>query len=376
VTNLPHSPTAVPDYPLRFRPELKEKVWGGRTLAALVGAPQTERRIGEAWLIHESMPVQNGPLQGRILADLVRDFPQQMLGARGAGFVVDGVARFPLLAKILDAEDWLSVQLHPNDEQARAREGVPYGKCEFWLVLDAAPGARVIHGLTQRVSPEELVRAARNGAIREMFDTVEVSAGDVLINTHGMIHALGPGLRIYELQQSSDITYRLYDWDRPASDGRALHLDQSAAVADYEPVLAHTIAPIEFSSRSGTETRMLCACRFFAATHKRITDVETANTRGVSPHLLTMLGGRGDIVAGDMRMPLHAGDSILVPAGLGEYALIADGEMRVVTGFVPSLENDVVRPLRAIGCSNAQIVQLGGDGSRSDLHSFLNTRHT
>ena len=361
----------VPDYPLRFRPELKEKVWGGHTLETLVGAPPTDRRIGEAWLIHESMPVQNGPLQGRILADLVRDFPRQMLGARGSSFVVDGVARFPLLAKILDAEDWLSVQLHPNDEQARTREGVPYGKCEFWLVLDAAPGARVIHGLTQRVSPNELIRAAHSGAVRSMFDSVEVAAGDVLINTHGMIHALGPGLRIYELQQSSDITYRLYDWDRPASDGRALHLEQSAAVADYEPVLAHTIAPIEYSNSAGTETRMLCACRFFAATLKRITDIDTSNTRGVSPHLLTVLGGTGDIICGDTHIPLRTGDSILVPAGVGEYSLIASQELRVVTGFVPSLENDVVRPLRAIGCSPAQIAQLGGDGARSDLANLV-----
>ena len=361
----------VPDYPLRFRPELKEKVWGGHTLETLVGAPHTDRRIGEAWLIHESMPVQNGPLQGRILADLVRDFPKQMLGARGSSFVVDGVARFPLLAKILDAEDWLSVQLHPNDEQARTREGVPYGKCEFWLVLDAAPGARVIHGLTQRVSPNELIRAAHSGAVRSMFDSVEVAAGDVLINTHGMIHALGPGLRIYELQQSSDITYRLYDWDRPASDGRALHLQQSAAVADYEPAPAHTIAPIEYSNSAGTETRMLCACRFFAATLKRITDIDTSNTRGVSPHLLTVLGGTGDIICGDTRIPLHTGDSILVPAGVGEYSLIASQDLRVVTGFVPSLENDVVRPLHAIGCSPAQIAQLGGDGARSDLANLV-----
>lgn len=364
---------AFPDYPLCFRPELKEKVWGGRSLERMVGAAPTERSIGEAWLIHESMPVQNGPLRGRTLADLVNEFPAEILGARGAGFVVNGVPRFPLLAKFLDAEEWLSVQLHPNDEQARAREGSPYGKCEFWLVLAAEPGARVIHGLTRRVSADELVRAATTGAIRDMFDSVEVAAGDVLINTHGMIHALGPGLRVYELQQSSDVTYRLYDWDRPASDGRALHLEQSAAVADYEPVLAHTITPIEFSTAAGTETRLLCACRYFAAWLKRVVDVDTSNTRGVSPHLITVLEGSGAVAAGDERIPLHAGDSVLIPAGLGEYALSTDHILRVVTGFVPSLENDVVRPLRAIGCTPAQIEQLGGDGARSDLVGLART---
>ncbi|MCX6019110.1 MAG: class I mannose-6-phosphate isomerase [Chloroflexi bacterium] len=359
--------TNIPNYPLRFRPLLKEKVWGGHALEPLVGEACTERHIGEAWLIHESLPVQNGPLQGRTLAEVVRDFPQEMLGVHGAGFVVDGVARFPLLAKFLDAEDWLSVQLHPNDGQARAREGVPYGKCEFWYVLDAAPGARVIHGLTQKLRPDELIRAARTGAIRDMFDTVAVSADDVLINTHGMIHALGPGLRIYELQQSSDITYRLYDWDRPASDGRELHLEQSAAIADYEPVLAHTITPIEYSSSNGTETRMLAACRYFAATLKRITDIDTSNTRSASPHLLTVLSGAGAIQVRDERLELRAGDSILVPAHVGEYTLFAADELRIITGFVPDLAKDIVRPLHAIGCSAAQIKQLGGDGTRSDL---------
>jgi mannose-6-phosphate isomerase len=112
---------------------------------------------------------------------------------------------------------------------------------------------------------------------------------------------------------------------------------------------------------------MLCACRYFAATLKRIVDADVANTRGVSPHLITVLEGSGSINAGDERIPLRAGDSVLVPAGLGEYTLATTETLRVVVGFVPSLENDVVKPLHAIGCTQAQIEQLGGDGRRSDL---------
>ncbi len=354
-------------YPLKFKPALKEKVWGGDSLEPLIGATRSGRVIGEAWLIHESLPVDNGPLKGRALADLVAQEPTAMLGAHGAGFVVDGVARFPLLAKFLDAKEWLSIQLHPNDADARRREGVPYGKCEFWYVLSAEPGAQIIHGLTQPVEPFQLIEAAKDGSIKTMFDYVSVAAGDVVINTHGMIHALGPGIRIYELQQSSDITYRLYDWDRPASAGRDLHLEQSADIADYDPVLAHKIQPLEYSTSNGTETKMLSACRYFAATLKHVVDIETANTRGVSPHLLTFLDGSARVQTDDDGIDARAGESILIPATLGEYRVIASGSVRYITGFIPDLDRDVVAPMRAIGCSAEQIAQLGGDLARSDL---------
>jgi mannose-6-phosphate isomerase len=361
----------TPNYPLKFTPALKEKVWGGHSLEKLVGAPETSRVIGEAWLIHESLPIANGALKGQILADVVKAHPKDMLGARGAGFVVDGVPRFPLLAKFLDANDWLSIQLHPNDEQARAREGSPYGKCEFWYVLDAAPDAKIIHGLSETCSPEELIDGAKNGTIKDKFDYVTVGAGDVVINTHGMIHALGPGIRIYELQQSSDITYRLYDWDRPASAGRELHLDQSADVADYAPVLQHMISPLEYQASNGTEHRVLCACQYFAATHKRIVDIETSNTHGSTPHLITVLSGKGTVQNDDHIVDIAPGESVLIPATVGEYRLIAEGELRVIVGYIPNLRHDIVEPMHAIGYSGEQIAQLGGDLSRSDLKRVI-----
>jgi mannose-6-phosphate isomerase len=354
-------------YPLKFTPALKEKVWGGHSLESLVGAPQSDRVIGEAWLIHESLPVDNGPFKGRTLADIVAVHPEEMLGSRGAGFVVNGVPRFPLLAKFLDANDWLSIQLHPNDEQARAREGSPYGKCEFWYVLDAAADAKIIHGLTTPCEPHELIAAAQNGTIKDMFDYVSVAAGDVVINTHGMIHALGPGIRIYELQQSSDITYRLYDWDRPASAGRELHLEQSAAIADYAPVLQHMIAPLEYQTSNGTEHRILCACQYFAATLLRVRDIETSNTHGATPHLITVLSGAGTVRAGNSIVDVKAGESVLIPATIGEYSLVAEGALRVIVGSIPNLHTDIIEPMRAIGYSQDHVAQLGGDLSRSDL---------
>ncbi len=362
---------STPNYPLKFTPALKEKVWGGHSLEALVGAPRTRRLIGEAWLIHESLPIANGPLKGQTLAEVVKTFPADVLGSRGGGFVVDGVPRFPLLAKFLDANDWLSIQLHPNDEQARAREGSPYGKCEFWYVLDAAPDAKIIHGLSASSTPEALIEDAKSGAIKDKFDYVSVGAGDVVINTHGMIHALGPGIRIYELQQSSDITYRLYDWDRPASAGRELHLEQSAAVADYAPVLQHMITPLEYQTSNGTEHRVLCACQYFAATHKRIVDIETSNTHGATPHLITVLSGSGTARTEAHIADVAAGESVLIPATVGEYRLMAEGELRVIVGYIPNLRRDIVEPMRAIGYSNDQIAQLGGDLSRSDLKRVM-----
>jgi mannose-6-phosphate isomerase len=212
-----------------------------------------------------------------------------------------------------------------------------------------------------------LIDAAKDGSIKTMFDYVGAAAGDVVINTHGMIHALGPGIRIYELQQSSDITYRLYDWDRPASAGRELHLQQSADIADYAPVLKHKIDPIEYSTSNGTETQLLCACRYFAATLKTIIDIETSNTRGASPHLLTALSGAGTVRADDFMVDIAAGESVLVPATIGQYSVAADASLRLITGFIPDLAADVIKPMRAIGCESGQIAQLGGDPSRSDL---------
>lgn len=350
---------------LPFAPVLHEKVWGGTRLEALVGVPPTGRAIGEAWLVHETSVVRDGPAAGRTLADLAAHDPTGLLGSLGSGFVVDGVPRFPLLVKFLDASEWLSIQVHPDDAYARSHEGEPYGKCEFWAVLDAQPGAEIIHGLDVALTPEALIEAASSGSIRDLFSRVPLETGDVVINMPGVIHAVGPGLVIYELQQSSDITYRLYDWDRPASDGRALHLRQSADVSDVERIETHTVTPLAL----GADRTMLTACTSFACERLEVRGALARSTHGRSCHILTVVAGSGTVRTGGDELPLERGGSVVVAAHAGDY--VVAGDLTVHCGYVPDLERDVIEPLRAAGATDAAIAGLGGERRMSDLAHVL-----
>ncbi len=342
----------------------KRKVWGGHTLEPMMGVAPTGKAIGEAWLIHESSRIANGAWAGRTLGDVTAEHPQNILGAQHATNVIDGVARFPLLAKFLDPQEWLSVQVHPDDAYARAREGQPYGKCEAWYVLRADPPAQIIHGLSQPISRQQLINAAKTGAIKTMMDYVDVQRGDVVVNMPGTIHALGAGVVIYEIQQSSDITYRLYDWDRPASAGRALHLEQSADVSDYTPYALHTTKPIALGIL-GAQRQLLCACRYFAAERLDLQQEVTEHTRGHSPHLLTMLSGSGDVQVDETTVEIVAGDSVVVPAATGSYTLKPQVGLTLIKSYVPDLAHDVVEPLRAHGVNSEAIAQLGGELRKS-----------
>jgi mannose-6-phosphate isomerase len=206
---------------------------------------------------------------------------------------------------------------------------------------------------------------------------VEVKPGDVVLNTPGTVHALGKGMLIYELQQSSDLTYRLYDWDR-VSDGvpRPLHIDQSIDVADLAPFAAHKIQPVAFQEH-GLTRAVLSACRYFAAellTFQAAGAATEERTDGSTFHLLTALRGQGTLrwETGGEGMALRQGESALVPASLGPYTLRADGEgFAAVKAWVPDLAADIVKPLLARGIPAERIAQLGGDGARSDLRAVL-----
>lgn len=362
--------TPLPLYPLQFKPALKDKVWGGHKLEPKLGLPASPRNIGEAWLIWEDLAVANGPLQGRTIAQLTQAQPAAMLGENSAGHT-----RFPLLIKFLDPQEWLSVQNHPNDDYAQAHEGVPFGKCEVWLVLESDPGTRIIHGLNQTISTDALKAAMREGHFRDLMDYVEAHPNDIFMNTHGMVHALGPGVMIYELQQSSDITYRLYDWDRKPAPGepvRELHIDKGAEVADRAPIQQHTIQPVLLDEAWGTR-HVFVACRYFAGEQLYLTGSAPAamHTQGQSFHILTNLAGVGSIQAGTTHVTLNQGESVLVPAQVGAYQIVPQGAMQLVMAYVPNLQRDIVQALRQRNVSDADILQLGGDPARSDLRAHL-----
>lgn len=359
-------------YPLKFSTLAKEKVWGGHKLAQSFQEDlPADSQIGEIWLVWDQLQIDNGPLSGQKLAGLVEAHPEAILGSR----LAHEVTAFPHLVKLIDAQEQLSVQVHPTDEYAQEREGEPFGKAEAWYIIDAEPGARLIHGVSGPLTRAEAEEATRNGTLRDLMQYVEVAAGDVVMNPAGTIHAIGSGILLYEIQQSSDLTYRLYDWDRH-DPNRPLHLEKSLDVADLKPLDLHKVQPVSIDGPGATRA-ILVACRYFAAEMLRVRTQLQEWPAGLCFHTLTILEGAGRLDYGpslDSQMELSRGDSVLVPAALQGYQLHAGREPGVpstrlvaIKAYVPDLLGDVVLPLREKGIPEDTIVQLGGDVRRSDL---------
>jgi mannose-6-phosphate isomerase len=232
-------------------------------------------------------------------------------------------ARFPLLIKILDCHDWLSVQVHPNDEQARQLEGSDqFGKTEAWHILEAADGAQLIAGVKEGTQAEALAAAIRSGTIVDHVQYHTAHTGDTLFMPAGTLHALGPGFLVYEVQQTSDITYRIFDWNRPASAGRALHIEQSVAVTNPQATGQVRPAP----ELKPDDRRTLAQCPYFtlemlAAQAQPL----QLDTRGESFHALTVLEGQGAVECGAERASLNRLETVLVAAGAGAYHFRAIG---------------------------------------------------
>ncbi len=361
-------------YPLKLSILPKKKVWGGHRLRSLLGRQVPAKpQIGEAWIVWDGLTIENGPFRGMTLAELVHSRPQPLLGRR---LEPEAPALFPLLVKLLDARETLSVQVHPDDAYARQREGEPFGKGEMWLVLEADPGSTLIHGVKRSLSRPEAEEAVRAGTLQDVLEYVEVAPGDVILNPPGTIHAVGAGLLLYELQQSSDLTYRFYDWNRndPA---RELHLQKALDVAMLKPNPAHKIQPIEIHE-AGATRHYLGACEAFAAELLRVHAQVLEHPAGSCFHVLTVLEGQGtvDFEAGARRtsdsIHLEPGTSLLVPASIRAYEIKTElGTLVLVKAYVPDLLRDVLSPLRQQGIPDDRIVQLGGDPSDSDLARYI-----
>lgn len=353
------------NYPLLLQPVLKEKVWGGDDLYPILGLQgKPEEKIGEAWIIYDGNTVENGPLSGKTVANLVHDNRDAVLGTE---LVERGLTEFPLLAKFLDARENLSLQVHPNDQYARDKEGVPYGKAEFWYILKAEPSSEIIHGTKRPISKDELRHDLDTGNVEGSLEGVHVEPGEVVLNMPGTIHALGGGIVLYELQQSSDITYRLYDWGREKGpDARPLHLDRGLDVATLTPMQSHTITPIE-EQRGDVTVSVLCACRYFAAELADFKPGATLERTLAKFDAWTILSGDLTYSAGGENVSAHGGQSLLIPAAAGRYTVTAASAARAIRGYVPNLQKDVLQPLISLDIPRAQIDRLAGDDGMAEF---------
>lgn len=309
-----------------LEPQYRERVWGGQRLKA------ADPPVGEAWVAFEESRISEGEHIGRTIAELSSEHGERLLGREV--FKAYG-SRFPLLVKLLDCADWLSVQVHPNDEQAARLVGPgEFGKSEAWHFIEAQPGATIYAGIKPGMSQEALEAAIREGRVLEVAEQLEVKAGETVYIPAGTLHSLGPGLLLYEVQQSSDTTYRVYDWDRPASEGRGLHVDESVAVTD--PRKRATMLPAP--ELRGTAAARALVCPYFDL--KVVSLDEEAleqDTWGESFHILTVTEGSAELSCDGEAVRLDKFETALVAGGAGLYRLRAEaGGARLLRSSVPA----------------------------------------
>lgn len=309
-------------YPLIFSPAFHARVWGGRNLEKFLEKKlPAQSAIGESWEIYDTNTIINGAYSGTTLKQLLSEFPKEI-----GGLLYNG-GDFPLLVKFLDAQEWLSVQVHPNDDLAQSLEGQPRGKTECWFVIEAEPEAAIIYGFSKNITSQDFRDAINNGNVTELLHFVNVKKGDFVFVPAGTIHALGKGVIIYELQQTSDTTYRLYDWDRIGLDGapRELHIDKGLICTDFSmihPALHHGTTSI--NRQDYTEEQLTDNPYFSLQRITNFTGIKEYSFDGNSAHIVTILEGTITISGNFDDVIIHKGMTVLLPAGLQHCQILAN----------------------------------------------------
>jgi mannose-6-phosphate isomerase len=319
-------------YPLRFRPLLRRYVWGGRKLERVLGKPLPPGDDwAESWEICDREPNQSvvefGPLAGSSLGDLVGRYGQELLGRHYPQ------PRFPLLLKFLDAARTLSVQVHPDDARAARLAPPDLGKTEAWVVLEAEPGSLVYAGLKPGVGREGLAAAIREGRCEDCLHVVRAAPGDCFFLAAGTVHALGAGLLVAEIQQSSDVTYRLYDWNRLGSDGhpRPLHVEQGLEAVDFS---RGQIEPQQACSTERPEVERLVECDQFTLDRWHF-DLPLTAGGDDRCHILAILAGGVRIEGDPAGTVLSRGGAVLLPAGCGRVSIRPQGGTVLLDAYLP-----------------------------------------
>jgi mannose-6-phosphate isomerase len=310
-------------YPLTFQPAFKERVWGGRELERLYGKKLPAGAvIGESWEISDrpgdASVVANGPLTGKTLRLLMENHAGEILG--GAKPAAGG--SFPLLCKILDARDKLSLQVHPPASKAAELKGEP--KTEMWFIADAAPNASLYVGLKRGVTRAEFEKKIAEGSVADCFHRIPVKAGDTMFLPSGRVHAIGDGLVIFEIQQNSDTTYRVFDWNRVGLDGkpRELHVPQSLAsidFSDFEPKLVET----EYVADGNIQRRALVNDPLFNVEFWKLNSGASGWLKPGKLQIVAVTAGEIEIKSGATVANLSAGQFSLIPACLERTEVLA-----------------------------------------------------
>jgi len=320
-----------PLYPLTFHPLLKRYIWGGRRLGSHLGKPIGQEDCAESWEIadhgEDQSVVAAGPLAGTTLHELVETAGEPLLGRHLSG------ERFPLLLKFLDASKTLSVQVHPDDEQAARLDPPDFGKTEAWIVLDAEPGAKIYAGLKRGFDRAALAREIARGTCELCLQSLEPKPGQCYFIPAGTVHALGAGLLVAEIQQSSDTTYRLFDWNRVGADGkpRPLHIDQALEVIDYH---RPPVEPVRPQPTNRPQVQRLVECNKFVLDRWQF-DSRQKLGGDEQFHIMAVLSGEVRIVFGREDITLGTGGTTLLPAICGQVEFEPAGSTTLLDIYLP-----------------------------------------
>ncbi len=314
--------------PFYLKAPVKDYIWGGTRLRELFGKEGGDR-LAESWELSchpdGECYIMGGEFDGMKLSDFVNEHPE----AVGSGFKSGD--SFPVLVKLIDAKNDLSVQVHPNDEYAHKYEN-DNGKTEMWYVIDAAPDSELIYGFNEELSKEEFRKAIENNTIMEKLRRVPVKQGDVFFIEPGTLHAIGKGILIAEIQQSSNVTYRVYDYGRLGADGkpRPLHIEKALEVTNTKPLDPER--PVYGLELDGVVTQLLADCKYFNVNrHRLIKELELYADKNSFAHVLMIGGSGGELVADNHRLELTMGSSVFVPAGTGAFAIKGNCDVIVTT---------------------------------------------
>lgn len=328
-------------YPMRLAPSLHETIWGGRRLEVegWKQLPPGNILIGESWETELNATVRNGPYAGMTLSQIVHELGSLLIGDHAAA-IAGG--NFPLLAKFTDIRLPVSVHVHPNDRFAAQHENGKLGKFEAWYILAVDPNATIAHGFKRPTSPAEVEDATRNGSIEDLLHREAIHSGNVVLVPPRTVHAVSGGILLYEIQQYSDITYRLYDYGRLTKTGtpRPLHLDSSLRVLHYDKSPQIFAKPVSLKINSGYEDTCLVACKYFVMRKLLLKQQEStsswSDTTKSSCILLTSLGTEVEIRYGPTLRnveSLSRGETMIIPAELGSYCI--EGRGSLLYSYVP-----------------------------------------
>lgn len=347
---------------LRFEEKYFRRIWGGAKLRSIYKKnTPADQVIGEAWLVsdhpaHQSV-VADGPHAGRTLHELMEAFGADLLGSDAAPTIH---GRFPLLLKLLDTAQVLSVQVHPDDDAAARLEENDIGKTECWHIIAADAGSTIYCGLDDGVDAAAFHEAMKSGTVDKVLKRFEAEVDATVFVSAGTVHTIGGGLLVAEIQQNSDVTYRIFDWNRVDASGRGreLHIERALQVTAFERSHGGATKPLGYLDH-GAKRTVLAACRHFASELVEVEGGLDIALDGSSFHILLNKSGGLEVESEGETLSLVPGEAALAPAGLDGYALHGAG--RVLLYYVPEVERDIVEPLLAAGHTRDAIAALIGD---------------